>query len=213
MSTSTISLNQVTAWLSRFRELVTEQQSYLTELDSAIGDADHGANMVRGMNAVVEKVGAAPATAADELLKSVGMTLVTSVGGAAGPLYGTLFLRMGVSAGPVTELDGAAFGAALRAGLDGVVARGKAEAGDKTMFDAINPALDAWDAAVAGGAGIAAAAAAALEAADNGRDATEPLVARKGRASYLGERSAGHIDPGATSSALLFQALVDTVTS
>jgi len=213
MSTSTISLNQVTAWLSRFRELVTEQQSYLTELDSAIGDADHGANMVRGMNAVVEKVGAAPATAADELLKSVGMTLVTSVGGAAGPLYGTLFLRMGVSAGPVTELDGAAFGAALRAGLDGVVARGKAEAGDKTMFDAINPALDAWDAAVAGGADIAAAASAALEAADNGRDATEPLVARKGRASYLGERSAGHIDPGATSSALLFQALVDTVTS
>lgn len=213
MSTSTISLDQLIAWLSRFRELVTENQSYLTELDSAIGDADHGANMVRGMNAVVEKVGAAPATAADELLKSVGMTLVTSVGGAAGPLYGTLFLRMGVSAGPVTELDGAAFGAALRAGLDGVVARGKAEAGDKTMFDAIDPALDAWDAAVADGADITAAASAALDAAEKGRIATEPLVARKGRASYLGERSAGHLDPGATSSALLFQALADTVTS
>ena len=211
MSTSTISLDQLIAWLARFRELVTEKQSYLTELDSAIGDADHGSNMVRGMNAVVEKVGAAPATAADELLKSVGMTLVTSVGGAAGPLYGTLFLRMGVSAGPVTELDGAAFGAALRAGLDGVVARGKAEAEDKTMFDAINPALDAWDAAVAGGGDIAAAASAALDAAEKGRDATEPLVARKGRASYLGERSAGHLDPGATSSALLFQALADTV--
>lgn len=213
MSTSTISLDQLIAWLSRFRELVTENQSYLTELDSAIGDADHGANMVRGMNAVVEKVGAAPATAADELLKSVGMTLVTSVGGAAGPLYGTLFLRMGVSAGPVTELDGAAFGAALRAGLDGVVARGKAEAGDKTMFDTIDPALDAWDAAVADGADITAAASAALDAAEKGRIATEPLVARKGRASYLGERSAGHLDPGATSSALLFQALADTVTS
>jgi len=211
MSTSTISLDQLIAWLARFRELVTEKQSYLTELDSAIGDADHGSNMVRGMNAVVEKVGAAPATAADELLKSVGMTLVTSVGGAAGPLYGTLFLRMGVSAGPVTELDGAAFGAALRAGLDGVVARGKAEAEDKTMFDAINPALDAWDVAVAGGGDIAAAASATLAAAENGRDATEPLVARKGRASYLGERSAGHLDPGATSSALLFQALADTV--
>jgi dihydroxyacetone kinase-like protein len=211
MSTSTISLDQLIAWLARFRELVTEKQSYLTELDSAIGDADHGSNMVRGMNAVVEKVGAAPATAADELLKSVGMTLVTSVGGAAGPLYGTLFLRMGVSAGPVTELDGAAFGAALRAGLDGVVARGKAEADDKTMFDAINPALDAWDAAVADGGDIAAAASAALAAAEKGRDATEPLVARKGRASYLGERSAGHLDPGATSSALLFQALADTV--
>ncbi|QYH35433.1 dihydroxyacetone kinase subunit DhaL [Salinibacterium sp. M195] len=213
MSTSTISLDQLIAWLSRFRDLVTEKQSYLTELDSAIGDADHGSNMVRGMNAVVEKVGAAPAAAADELLKSVGMTLVTSVGGAAGPLYGTLFLRMGVSAGSVTELDGAAFGASLRAGLDGVVARGKAEAGDKTMFDAINPALDAWDAAVAGGADIAAAASAALAAAEKGRDATEPLVARKGRASYLGERSAGHLDPGATSSTLLFQALADTVAS
>src|SRR5664279_1203475 len=213
MSTSTISLDQLITWLSQFRDLVTEKQSYLTELDSAIGDADHGSNMTRGMNAVVEKVGATSATAADELLKSVGMTLVTSVGGAAGPLYGTLFLRMGVSAGPVVELDGAAFGAALRAGLDGVVARGKAEAGDKTMFDSIAPALDAWDAAVAGGSDIAAAASAALAAAEEGRLATEPLVARKGRASYLGERSAGHIDPGATSSTLLFQAFADTVTS
>lgn len=213
MSTSTISLDQLIAWLSRFRDLVTEKQSYLTELDSAIGDADHGSNMVRGMNAVVEKIGAEPATAADALLKSVGMTLVTSVGGASGPLYGTLFLRMGVNAGPVAELDAAALGAALRAGLEGVVARGKAEAGDKTMFDAIAPALDAWDAAVADGADVAAAASVALAAAEKGRDATEPLVARKGRASYLGERSAGHIDPGATSSTLLFQALVDTVSS
>lgn len=213
MSTSTISLDQLIAWLSRFRDLVTQKQSYLTELDSAIGDADHGSNMTRGMSAVVAKVGAAPAAAVDELLKSVGMALVTSVGGAAGPLYGTFFLRMGVSAGSVTEMDGAAFGAALRAGLDGVVARGKAEAGDKTMFDAIAPALDAWDVSVAGGSDIAAAASAALRAAEKGRDATEPLVARKGRASYLGERSAGHLDPGATSSALLFQALVDTVSS
>jgi dihydroxyacetone kinase-like protein len=213
MSTSTISLDQLIAWLSRFRDLVTQKQSYLTELDSAIGDADHGSNMTRGMSAVVAKVGTAPAAAVDELLKSVGMALVTSVGGAAGPLYGTFFLRMGVSAGSVTEMDGAAFGAALRAGLDGVVARGKAEAGDKTMFDAIAPALDAWDVSVAGGSDIAAAASAALRAAEKGRDATEPLVARKGRASYLGERSAGHLDPGATSSALLFQALVDTVSS
>ncbi|MBH0008540.1 dihydroxyacetone kinase subunit DhaL [Salinibacterium sp. SWN1162] len=213
MSTSTISLDQLIAWLSRFRDLVTEKQSYLTELDSAIGDADHGSNMVRGMNAVVEKVGAEPASAADALLKSVGMTLVTSVGGASGPLYGTLFLRMGVNAGPVTELDAAALGASLRAGLEGVVARGKAEAGDKTMFDALAPALDAWDAAVADGADIAAAASAAFAAAEKGRDATEPLVARKGRASYLGERSAGHLDPGATSSTLLLQALAETVAS
>src|SRR5690554_1739684 len=136
MAQGTVSLDQLVGWLDRFRELVTEQRSYLTELDSAIGDADHGANMTRGMTAVMEKIGASPAGAADELFKSVGMTLVTSVGGASGPLYGTFFLRIGMTAGPVTEFDGAGLSAALRAGLEGVVARGKAEAGDKTMFDA-----------------------------------------------------------------------------
>lgn len=211
MTNSTVTIDQLVSWLSRFRELVTEQQGYLTELDSAIGDADHGANMSRGMNAVMEKIGAAPAAAVDELFKSVGMTLVTSVGGASGPLYGTFFLRMGMNAGPVTELDAAALSAALRAGLEGVVARGKAEAGDKTMYDAMAPALDAWDETLGGGGDLVAAASAALAAAEHGRDATEPLVARKGRASYLGERSAGHLDPGATSTALLFQALADTL--
>lgn len=205
--TSTVSLDQLVGWLSRFRDLVTEKQSYLTELDSAIGDADHGSNMTRGMNAVMEKIGASPAAAVDELFKSVGMTLVTSVGGASGPLYGTFFLRIGMTAGPVTSLDGAALSAALRAGLDGVVARGKAEAGDKTMFDAMAPALDALDETLGGGGDLVAAASAAFAAAETGRDSTEPLVARKGRASYLGERSAGHLDPGATSTALLFQAL------
>jgi dihydroxyacetone kinase-like protein len=212
MSDGTVSLEQLTAWLGRFAELVTDQRAYLTELDSAIGDADHGANMARGMTAVMEKIGAgAPAGAADELFKSVGMTLVTSVGGASGPLYGTFFLRMGMTAGAVSSFDGAALGTALRAGLEGVVARGKAEAGDKTMFDAMAPALDAYDAAIAGGSTIPDAAAAALAAAEAGRDATLPLVARKGRASYLGERSAGHLDPGATSTALLFQALSETL--
>ena len=212
MSDGTISLDQLTAWLGRFAELVTDQRAYLTELDSAIGDADHGANMARGMTAVMEKIGAGtPAGAADELFKSVGMTLVTSVGGASGPLYGTFFLRMGMTAGAVAAFDGAALGAALRAGLEGVVARGKAEAGDKTMFDAMAPALDAYDAAIAGGGSIPDAAAAAFAAAEAGRDATAPLVARKGRASYLGERSAGHLDPGATSTALLFQALAETL--
>jgi dihydroxyacetone kinase-like protein len=211
MSDGTVSLDRLVAWLERFGDVVTEQRGYLTELDSAIGDADHGANMARGMAAVTAKIGASPAGAADELFKSVGMTLVTSVGGASGPLYGTFFLRMGMAAGPVTELDGPALGAALRAGLDGVVARGKAEAGDKTMFDAMAPALDAYDQAVATGATIAAAAAAAADAAALGRDATVPLVARKGRASYLGERSAGHLDPGATSTAFLFRALAETL--
>ena len=211
MTRSTVSIEQLVSWLSRFRDLVTEKQSYLTELDSAIGDADHGANMTRGMTAVMEKIGAAPASAVDELFKSVGMTLVTSVGGASGPLYGTFFLRFGMTAGPVAELDGAAFSTALHAGLDGVVARGKAEAGDKTMFDAMAPALEAWDETLGGGGDFVALASAAFAAAEAGRDATEPLVARKGRASYLGERSAGHLDPGATSTTLLFQALAETL--
>ena len=215
MGNGSVSTEQLVSWLARFRDLVTEQRSYLTELDSAIGDADHGANMTRGMTAVMEKIGAADAAASaatvDELFKSVGMTLVTSVGGASGPLYGTFFLRMGTTAGSVTQVDGPALAAALRAGLDGVVARGKAEAGDKTMFDAMYPALDAFDAAIANGADPAAAAAAALTAAEAGRDATKPLIARKGRASYLGERSIGHLDPGATSTTLLFQALAETL--
>jgi dihydroxyacetone kinase-like protein len=211
MTDGTISLDRLVAWLSRFTELVTENRAYLTELDSAIGDADHGANMARGMTAVTEKLGASSAGAADELFKTVGMTLVTSVGGASGPLYGTFFLRMGMAAGTVSTFDGPALGAALRAGLEGVVARGKAETGDKTMYDAMAPALDAYDASIARGGSIPDATAAAFEAAQAGRDATEPLVARKGRASYLGERSAGHLDPGATSTALLFQALAETL--
>ena len=214
MSTAdTITIEGFTAWLAAFRDRVTEQRSYLTELDSAIGDADHGANLARGMAAVMEKVGASPATTADELFKTVGMTLVTSVGGASGPLYGTFFLRLGMTAGAVAGCDAAALSSALRAGLDGVVARGKAEAGDKTMFDAMAPALEAMDAAIASGASLAEATAAARDAAAAGRDATEPLVARKGRASYLGERSAGHLDPGATSTALLFDALAEVTAS
>lgn len=212
-SDGTVSLDQLVDWLARFRDLVTEKQGYLTELDSAIGDADHGSNMARGMKAVMDKIGAAPSGAVDELFKGVGMTLVTSVGGASGPLYGTFFLRFGTTAGSVTELDGAALSAALRAGLEGVIARGKAEVGDKTMLDALVPALDALDAAVGDGGDPAAAASAAFAAAETGRDATEPLLARKGRASYLGERSAGHLDPGATSTALLFEALASAVAS
>ena len=209
--TGGVTLDTLVAWLSLFRDKVTEQRSYLTELDSAIGDADHGANMARGMAAVLDKIGAAPAGAVDELFKSVGMTLVTSVGGASGPLYGTFFLRMGMSGGAVKELDAAGLGAALRAGLDGVVQRGKAEAGDKTMFDALSPALDAYDAAVAAGGSAADGARDAYAAAQAGRDATQPMVARKGRASYLGERSAGHLDPGAASTALLFEALTEAL--
>lgn len=194
-------------WVARFGAAVAEKREWLTELDSAIGDADHGANMARGFAAVADKLEAAAPGNIDELLKLVGMTLVSSVGGASGPLYGTFFLRVGAGAGAVSEVDGSTFAAALRAGLDGIVARGKAEVGDKTMLDALEPAVVAWESGVADGSDLADIARAAAAAADSGRDATLPLVARKGRASYLGERSSGHLDPGAASTALLFGAL------
>ena len=198
-------------WLTAFADDVADHREQLTQLDAAIGDADHGSNLDRGMTAVVAALDKTPPATPAALFKATGMTLVSTVGGASGPLYGTLFLRMAASAGEAETLDAAAFGAALRAGLGGVVARGKAEAGDKTMFDALAPACDAYDAAVADGAGLAAALAAAAQAAEAGRDATIPMLARKGRASYLGERSVGHQDPGATSTALLIGAAVRAV--
>jgi len=198
-------------WLRAFADEVTDHADELTRLDSEIGDADHGSNMRRGMNAVVGKLDAAPDASPAALLKSAGMTLVSTVGGASGPLYGTFFLRMGTSAGDRAEFDGAAFAAALRAGLEGVVTRGKAQLGDKTMVDALTPAVDALDAALADGASLKDALRAAATAAREGADATVPLVARKGRASYLGERSAGHRDPGATSTTLLLEAAAESL--
>lgn len=195
-------------WLTVFAGSIAAQKDVLTGLDAAIGDADHGANMHRGMQAVVAELDKSAFADPAALLKQVGMTLVRSVGGASGPLYGTFFLRM-ATASAGTTLDGAAFAKSLRAGVEGVVARGKAEAGDKTMYDALSPALDALDAALASGASLGAALQAASAAADAGRDATTPLQARKGRASYLGERSIGHQDPGATSAALLVAAAAE----
>ncbi len=188
-------------WVRAFAESIAEHADELTRLDSAIGDADHGANMARGTAAVLARLDASGAPSV--LLKQVGMTLVSTVGGASGPLYGTFFLRMATAAGDAADLDTAAFGAALRAGVEGVAARGKAVLGDKTMLDALLPALDAFDAA---GDDLTAALRAAADAAAAGRDATTPLQARKGRASYLGERSIGHQDPGATSATLLLEA-------
>jgi phosphoenolpyruvate---glycerone phosphotransferase subunit DhaL len=193
-------------WLRSFADAVTDNADMLTTLDSAIGDADHGANMRRGMKAVVAKLDAAPDASPSTLLKTAGMTLVSTVGGASGPLYGTFFLRMAGALGTGESVGAADFAKALRAGVEGVVQRGRAEAGDKTMFDALAPALDALDAAIASGGGLAAALADATVAAEKGRDATESMVARKGRASYLGQRSVGHIDPGATSAAMLIAA-------
>jgi dihydroxyacetone kinase-like protein len=207
-----VTVDRLVAWLSAFRDAVHEHGAYLTELDSAIGDADHGANLIRGMDAVMAAVEPPPGNAGD-LLKKVGMTLVTSVGGASGPLYGTFFLRAATAVGDATVLDGPALLTALRAGLEGIVARGKAEAGDKTMYDALAPAMGAFEEALASGAEPDVAARAAADAAAAGRDATEPMLALKGRASYLGERSVGHVDPGAASSALLLSALADTLES
>jgi phosphoenolpyruvate---glycerone phosphotransferase subunit DhaL len=200
-----LDVDALTRWLRTFAASVADQRDRLTELDAAIGDADHGANMHRGMTAVVEALTTTPAADPAALLKQAGMVLIRSVGGASGPLYGTLFLRMAPVAG-VADLEPETFAKALRAGLDGVIARGKAELGDKTMLDALAPALDALDAALAAGEALGPALRAASAAADEGRDATTPMVARKGRASYLGERSAGHQDPGATSTALLVAA-------
>jgi phosphoenolpyruvate---glycerone phosphotransferase subunit DhaL len=198
------------AWVREFARTIAEHKDELTELDSAIGDADHGANMDRGMTAAVAALESAPPADPAALLKQVGMTLVSKVGGASGPLYGTFFLRMAGALG-TEPADGETFARALRAGLDGVIARGKAEPGDKTMVDALGPACDALDAALAGGQPLDQALASAAEAARKGRDATIPLIARKGRASYLGERSAGHQDPGATSTALLLDAAASTL--
>jgi dihydroxyacetone kinase-like protein len=205
-----VSVDELVRWLSGFRDRVHEQGDYLTELDSAIGDADHGTNLIRGMDAVMAAIEPVPTTAGD-LLKKVGMTLVTSVGGASGPLYGTFFLRAATAAGDATSLDGPALLAALRAGLDGIVARGRAEAGDKTMYDALAPGLEALESSLGSGADLDDAVQAAADAAAAGRDATEPMHALKGRASYLGERSVGHIDPGAASTALLLDALADAL--
>ncbi|MDO9455388.1 dihydroxyacetone kinase subunit DhaL, partial [Nocardioides sp.] len=150
----TVTQDRLVAWLAAFRDAVHEHGAHLTELDSAIGDADHGSNLVRGMDAVMAALEPPPDGVA-ALFKKVGMTLVTSVGGASGPLYGTFFLRAGTAAGDATELDPAALGAVLRAGVEGIVARGKAELGDKTMYDALGPAADAFDAALADGADAA----------------------------------------------------------
>ena len=202
------------ATLRRFVELfadrLRERRDELTQLDSAIGDADHGINMDRGFTAARAKVAELePDADLGTVAKTVGMTLISTVGGASGPLYGTFFLRFATALGARGEVEAAEVGAGLRAGLEGLVQRGKAELDDKTMVDAVTPAVEAFDAAV--GDGLAAALGAAVDAAAAGRDRVTPLVARKGRASYLGERSANHQDPGATSATIMLEALRDAV--
>ena len=206
-----VSYDEVVAWVRASAAQVAENKDYLTQLDAAIGDGDHGINMNRGMSAVVGKLDeAAGEQDIGALLKTVGMTLVSSVGGAGGPLYGTLFLQMGTAASGKSELGPDDWAAALEAGVKGVQARGKAEPGDKTMLDALLPGLEALRSALGGGASFEDALTASAEAAGQGMRETIPLVAKKGRASYLGERSAGHQDPGATSSTMLLETATAT---
>jgi dihydroxyacetone kinase-like protein len=206
----TVSYAQVLGWVKAFSSTVAENREYLTRLDSAIGDADHGTNMDRGMKAVLAKLDGLEEEDIGALLKTVGMTLVSTVGGAGGPLYGTLFLQMGMATAGKSELEPEDWAAALDAAVKGVQMRGKAEPGDKTMIDALIPARDSFSAALAEQASFEEALRRSAGAAEEGMRATIPLVARKGRASYLGERSAGHQDPGATSSHLLVKTAAET---
>jgi dihydroxyacetone kinase-like protein len=200
-----LDVNWAVKWLTLSAQAMAEHRVWLIELDRAIGDSDHGENMDRGFQAVLDKLAENPPETPGAALKLTAMALMSKVGGAAGPLYGTAFLRAGTSLGDAAYVDAAALAAALGAARDGIVARGKAESGDKTMVDAWTPAVEAAAAAAADGDTLAVLIAAA-EAAEAGAVATDPLVARKGRASYLGERSAGHRDPGAASSALILRA-------
>jgi phosphoenolpyruvate---glycerone phosphotransferase subunit DhaL len=202
-----VTADQVRDWIRRFADVIGERRAELVALDTAIGDGDHGTNMDRGMRKALEKLDSQEGADIGALLKTVAMALISSVGGAAGPLYGTLFLQMGTSAAGKEELDLAGWTAALDAGIKGVQARGKAEAGDKTMLDALLPALDA----LRGGGDLADALRRSADAAEEGMKATIPLEARKGRASYLGPRSVGHQDPGATSSYLLLRAAAESL--
>jgi dihydroxyacetone kinase-like protein len=195
-------------WIALSAEAMAEHRVELIELDRPIGDSDHGENMDRGFKAVTEKIAEVLPEKPGPALKLAAMTLISKVGGAAGPLYGTAFLRAAAALGDEPEIDAAALVTALQAARDGIVARGKAEPGDKTMVDAWTPAVDAA-AAAAGDGDVRKVLDAAAEAAEAGAVATEPMIARKGRASYLGERSAGHRDPGAQSSAYILRAAAE----
>ena len=204
-----LDVNWAVKWLTLCAQSMAENRVWLIELDRAIGDSDHGENMDRGFQAVLDKLAEAPPETPGAAFKLTAMTLMSKVGGAAGPLYGTAFLRAATSVGDALEVEPVAFAGALVAARDGIVARGKAESGDKTMVDAWTPAAEAALVAAADGTGtVLEVLVAAAEAAEAGVVATDPMVARKGRASYLGERSAGHRDPGAASSALILRAAV-----
>jgi phosphoenolpyruvate---glycerone phosphotransferase subunit DhaL len=209
-ATETVTTDQLVAWFRAFAAEIEANNEQLTALDSAIGDGDHGTNMRRGCRAVVAVLEADTPEDVVGFGRAIAMRLISAVGGASGPLYGSFFLAFGTAGGKVAELAPDQFAAAWRAGVDAVVSRGKAALGDKTMLDAMIPAVEALETGVAQGS-VAEALAAAVAAAEEGMLATIPMQARKGRASYLGERSIGHQDPGATSTALLLRTAADVV--
>ncbi|MBW4432377.1 MAG: dihydroxyacetone kinase subunit L [Pelatocladus maniniholoensis HA4357-MV3] len=202
---------QILQWLQRFATLVEANKDYLTELDAAIGDADHGINMERGFKKVITQLPTVADKDIGSILKTVSMTLISTVGGASGPLYGTLFLRASTVVASKQGLSEQDILTMLQAGLDGVISRGKAQLGDKTMVDAFSPAVAAFGQAVTRGEDTLSAMQQAVAAAEKGMQDTTPMQAKKGRASYLGERSIGHQDPGATSVYFMLQSLLDVI--
>jgi len=207
--TATLSEATVLAWLSRSATVLHEQRDFLVELDSEIGDADHGINMDRGFQKVASLLPGLAHEDISAILKKTGMALISTVGGASGPLYGTFFLRAANAASGKQELEHADVVALLRAGIEGIRTLGKAQPGDKTMVDSLQPALEALEQAEANSMALPGALRKAVQAAKEGMTATVAMIARKGRASYLGERSAGHQDPGATSAYFLLKSLLD----
>jgi len=210
MSTMTaISSSQIIQWLDQCAAVFDREKDRLTQLDSDIGDGDHGANMARGFAAVKGKLPTVEGKDIGTIFKTVAMTLISTVGGASGPLYGTFFLQAATGANGKNELSGSEFAACFDAGVKGLMARGKAVPGDKTMVDALVPATESFQAS--GDEALETSLPKAIDAVRKGAESTIPLVARKGRASYLGERSAGHLDPGAASSVLLLETLASTL--
>ena len=203
----TLTKTHLITWLQQSAQVFDANKAYLTELDSPIGDADHGTNIARGFKAMVEKLPTVADKDIGAIFKLMAMTLMSAVGGASGLLYGNLFMKAAAAANGKEELTPAEVVAVFTAGRDGIIQRGRAEVGDKTMIDAWTPALDALQSAIDAGQSLPDALAATATAAETGMKATIPLQARKGRASYLGERSIGHQDPGATSTYLLLNEL------
>lgn len=211
MAETSVAVADLVAWIERFSEVISEHADELTQLDSAIGDADHGTNMRRGCRAAVEALQAAGPEDVTGFGRAIAMKLISTVGGTSGPLYGSFFLALGTAGGSASELDASGTVAALKAAVEAVQKRGKAEPGDKTMIDALLPAIEAMETSLGNGGDLADALSAGTTAAEEGMHATIPMLARKGRASYLGERSIGHQDPGATSSWLLVRSAAETL--